>query len=688
MSELLFEIGTEEIPAGYIQPALGYFAKAAEKHFAELQLEHGEIRTVGTPRRLTLVVKDLQDSQEDRVVEHLGPSKQAGFDIEGNPSKAAMGFARSKGLAVEDLKVVETARGEYLMAVENVKGQDTIDLLPEVLAKLVREMPFPKSMRWGKGNMTFARPIQWLVALLNGKLIDLTIDQTTAGDATAGHRFMAPEFVSVTGYDDYEQKLRESWVVVDQTERRQAVIDAVQKVVAEKGGKPILQDELIDTVTNLVEVPWGVCGSFDEKFLELPREVLITSMREHQKYFPVADADDALLPLFVAVNNTRVDDQDLAVSGHQRVLRARLEDGLFFFREDKKTKLADRQPKLEGIVFQNKLGTMLQKTERNCALAANIAEQIAPQHKDEAVRAAQLAKCDLLTEMVGEFPTLQGVMGKEYAIIDGESATVATAIHEHYKPVRAGGELPEGIVGAIVGMADRLDTMAGCFAIGEKPTGTTDPFGLRRLALGLLNIIQGHELKISLRDMIAKALAGYDQTIEIPSDTEEQLLEFIRLRFENDAVANGRKNEVVVAATSVNFDDVLDCKARIDALQNISSQEQFGVLAGSYKRIRNIIKDNSSTAVDESLFAEDAEKQLHATLVEVSAKVEPLLANASYDKALETMLQMKEPVDLFFDNVMVMTDDQAIRQNRLNLLTALGEMVLRIGDISKMHQEG
>jgi glycyl-tRNA synthetase beta chain len=688
MSELLFEIGTEEIPAGYIEPALIFFAKAAAKYFAELNLEYGNIRTVGTPRRLTLAVDKLQEQQVDRVVEHMGPSKQAGFDAEGNPSKAAMGFARSRGVAVEDLKVVGTPKGEYLMAVENVKGVETIDLLPDVLAGLVQKMPFPKSMRWGDGDITFARPIQWLVALFGGKVIDLSIDQSKAGDSTTGHRFMASGTFPVAGFADYQQKLRENWVIVDPAERRQAVVDEVKKAVAGHDGSPILDEGLVNTVTNLVEVPWGVCGSFDEKFLELPREALITSMREHQKYFPVANQDGDLLPMFVAVNNTRVEDQALAVSGHQRVLRARLEDGLFFFREDKKRKLGDRQQDLEGIVFQKKLGTMLQKSDRIAALAEIIAAKIAPEQKDDAVRAAKLAKCDLLTEMVGEFPTLQGIIGREYAILDGELEAVATAIYDHYKPVRAGGELPEGIVGAIVGMADRLDTLAGCFAIGKKPTGTTDQFGLRRQALGLLHIIQGHAMHVSLLDIIRDALAGYKGTVDISADVAGQLIDFIRLRFENDVVASGIRSEIVNAATAVGFDDAVDCRARIEALKNISSREQFSVLAGSYKRIRNIIKDNAETSIDEHLFTDGAEKQLHATLVEVRDRVKPLLEGGRYDEALENMLQMKEPVDLFFDEVMVMADDPAVRQNRLNLLTALGEMVFKIGDISRMHQEG
>lgn len=688
MRELLFEIGTEEIPAGYIDPALQFLAEAAAKQFAELNLEYETIRTVGTPRRLTLAVAAIQERQPDRVVEHMGPSKQAGFDAEGNPSRAAMGFARSRGVAVEDLATVTTPKGEYLLAVENVKGVATIDLLPGVLAGLVREIPFPKSMRWGNGDVAFARPIQWLVALFGNTVIDLSIDRTRAGNSTFGHRFMAPGAFPVSGFADYQQKLRHNQVIVDPAERRQAVMEEVRKAVAGHDGAPILDEGLVSTVTNLVEVPWGVCGSFDKKFLELPREVLITSMREHQKYFPVADAKGDLLPLFVAVNNTRVDDRALAVSGHQRVLRARLEDGLFFFREDRKSRLADRRQDLKGIVFQKKLGTMLEKSDRIAALAGIIANRIAPEQKDNAVRAAQLAKCDLLTAMVGEFPTLQGIMGREYARIDGESETVAVAIQEHYKPVRAGGELPEGIVGAMVGMADRLDTLAGCFAIGEKPTGTTDQFGLRRQALGLLHIIQGHGLHASLRTMINDALVGYKGTVDIPADTADQLVEFIRLRFENDVVAAGIRPEIVAAATAVEFDDPVACRARIEALKNISSREQFGVLAGSYKRIRNIIKDNADTSVDEPLLLDGAEKQLHATLVEVRSGIEPLLETGRYDEALEIMLQMKEPVDLFFDKVMVMADDPAVRRNRLNLLTALGEMVLRIGDISRMHQEG
>ncbi|MDH3329975.1 MAG: glycine--tRNA ligase subunit beta, partial [Desulfobulbaceae bacterium] len=380
MGELLFEIGTEEIPAGYIEPALHFFGQAAKKHFDNLGLLYGRVRTFGTPRRLTLVVDDLQEQQADKTVEYTGPSKQAGFDGDGKPSKAALGFARSRGVAVEDLKVAATPKGEYLVAVEDVKGLETSQLLPDILQNLIRELPFPKSMRWGQGNMTFVRPIQWLLALYNGQEVTFSFDDTSSSRTTMGHRFMAPQPFSVDSFDQYQKQLRENRVIIDQNERRENVIAEVKKAVRQHGGngnaEPVLDDGLVATVTNLVEFPCGVCGTFDDKFLELPREILVTSMREHQKYFPVVGADGKLLPLFIAVNNTRIDDLALAVNGHQRVLRARLEDALFFFREDKKRKLADRHKELAGIVFQNKLGTMLDKSDRTAVLAAKLARSI------------------------------------------------------------------------------------------------------------------------------------------------------------------------------------------------------------------------------------------------------------------------------------------------------------------------
>ena len=690
MSELLFEIGTEEIPAGYIQPALRFLATASAARFKELELQCGRLTTVGTPRRLTLAVEELDERQPDRRLEHIGPPKKAGFDASGNPTKAAIGFARSRGVEVSDLQVVWTDKGEYLMAVEEVQGRKTSELLPGILADLIREMPFPKSMRWADTTLAFARPIQWLLALYDGEVVDLVVEEVRSGTCTRGHRFMAPHEFSVSGFADYVAGLGERSVIVDPEQRRQMVIREVEEAVrlraGQSGARPVLDQGLVDTVTNLVELPSGVCGTFDEKFLELPDEALITSMREHQKYFSVVDGEGRLMPLFVAVNNTRIDDRELAASGHERVLRARLEDGLFFFHEDRKQRLADRLDDLEGIVFQARLGTMAAKGRRIADLATKLADWLDPGIRDVVVRAALLAKADLLTEMVGEFPSLQGIMGREYALLDGEPEAVAVAIYEHYLPVRAGDALPQSLAGAIVGLADRMDTLVGCFAIGEQPTGTKDSFGLRRQAIGLISIIRGLDLSLSLRELIRATAVGYQGVVQVEEKVCEELLDFIRLRFANELIASGVAQDVVEAAISVEFDDISDCMARIRALEEIRGHEKFAVLAGSFKRIRNITKGNSATDVDPGLLRHGAEKALHETLERVRRQAEPLLGAGDYGSVLEIMLQMKEPVDRFFDQVMVMDDDLRVRANRLNLLTALGRLVLRVGDISRMHQ--
>ena len=691
MNELLFEIGTEEIPAGYLKPALQFLASTAGKRLTELGLHYDDVKTVGTPRRLTLAVENLQAKQDDRRQEHIGPAKKAGFDDQGNPTKAAMGFARSKGLTVDDLQIIETDKGEYLMAVEEVQGQETRDLLPGLLTDLIAEIPFPKSMRWAESKLAFARPLQWLLALYNSEVVDFAVEGIQSGRQTCGHRFMAPEFFQVDDFAGYVQGLEERHVIVDLDKRREMVVDTVKHAVSEQtiksDAQPFLDEDLVDTVTNLVEIPWGICGSFDEKFLELPREALVTSMREHQKYFPVLDSEGNLLPLFVAVNNTDIADKEMAANGHERVLRARLEDGLFFFNEDKKQRLADRLDKLSGIIFQKKLGTMEAKSQRIADLAGRLADRLDPELKEDAIKAARFAKVDLLTEMVGEFPSLQGLIGGEYARLDGENESVAIAIREHYMPVRAGSELPETLVGAMVGIADRLDTLVGCFAIGERPTGNKDSFGLRRQAIGLINIIRGLKLTLSLREMVEQALANYQGVVDVEPSVPDQVMEFIRLRFENELLATGYDQGVVEAATSVDFDDLSDCLARIESLNSMRSSEDFGVLAGSFKRIRNIIKKNSETTVDSSMLTEEAEKELFATLTKVSEQVQPMLGDRDYSTALASMLTMKEPVDRFFDDVMVMAEDPAIRANRLNLLTALAALVRQVGDISRMHAE-
>lgn len=688
MRDLLFEIGTEELPAGFIQPALAQLHDNFIKKAEAFSLVHGEVAVKGTPRRLALIVRQLADRQPDCREELLGPSKAAAFGADGQPTRAAEGFARSKGVTVGDLQVVDTAKGEYLMLVREVAGRPTEELLPGLLQELILELTFAKSMRWGENLHPFGRPIQWLTVLFGDTTLAVEHEGIVSSSSSRGHRFMAHFPFTVASAASYEEQLRGHFVLADPQERRQAVIAeieaAVQTFPGDGSQRVAIDEELVDTVTNLVEYPFGICGTFEEKFLQVPPEVLITSMRENQKYFPVVDAGGNLLPGFVAVNNTRVDNPDVSRKGHQRVLRARLSDALFFFNTDRETSLADRRQQLGGIVFQARLGTMLEKSERLVKLTRSICEILRPDLADTACRAAALCKADLLTSMVGEFPSLQGIMGRSYALHDGEPEAVAQAIQEQYMPKRAGAELPGSDAGAILGLADRIDTIAGCFGIGQVPTGTADPFGLRRLSLAVLNIIAGKGYRLSLSEIVHKSLALYGGKVDAGGDTVQAILTFVLGRFVNDCAAKGMDPQAVEAVVSVGFDDVIDCLERIEAFRVIRSEDAFPVLAAAYKRIRNILKDNVDTEIAVSLLQAGAEQHLYDVFCTVRLSVEARLAERDYPGALKALLDLKPPVDRFFDDVMVMTEDLEIRRNRLNLLTAIGELILRIGDISKM----
>jgi glycyl-tRNA synthetase beta chain len=691
--ELFVEIGVEEVPAGYIAPALKNFNTLMTARLDALGLEYGSVKTAATPRRLAICISDLAPNQPDREEEFIGPSKKAAFDENNAPTKAAIGFAASKGASVEDLDIVETPKGDYMRLLKEKKGQATAELLQKILPEAILGLAFPKSMRWGDERTVFVRPIQWLLALYNGAVIPFTIGAIASGNTTRGHRFMAPATLTVKSYEDYLAGLRHNRVLADCAERRAVVEAEITRAVAEATGSDgaavLADEELVDTVTNLVESPHAVCGLFDEKFLALPDAVLITSMREHQKYFSVVDQNGALLPRFVAINNTHIKDEKAAAAGHQRVLRARLEDALFFFNEDQERSLADRVGDLTGLIFQNKLGTMYDKTERLVQLAGNLAQVLAPDRRPTTERAALLAKADLLTAMVGEFPSLQGAMGRDYALLDEEEPSVAAALQEHYLPVRAGGTLPKEIDGALVGMADRLDTIVGCFGIGQRPSGTADPFGLRRLALGLLHIIEDRSCTLSLSALVEGALELYGEKVSEDSEiVKAQVLDFIRGRFVNDLVARGVPREAIEAVTSVSFDDVVDCRVRIEALAAVKEQPTFAVLASAFKRVMNIIKDSPGGTVDDNMLQESAEKKLFEILQKVQKEAEPLIVAQEYDAALNVILRMKEPVDTFFDQVMVMADDQQLRENRLNLLSAIAQLFLKVGDFSKMHVAG
>ncbi len=688
MRDLLFEIGTEEIPAGFLKPALEQLRDKFTLKASDLKIGHGTVKVMGTPRRLVLLVHVIAEKQKDIKEELLGPSKKASFDEEGKATRAIEGFARSKGVQVSDLKIVDTPKGEYLMLVREIKGQHTVSLLPTILQELILELSFAKSMKWGSKHHAFARPVQWIVALFGEEIICLNHEGIDSSDISRGHRFNADSQFAIKNADQYEEQLAQMQVVVDPEKRRARVIAEIKKAVLESEdiiqGEVLIDNDLVDIVTNLVEMPYGICGTFDKKFLQLPPEVLITSMRVHQKYFPVIDPSGELLPGFVAVNNTAVNDTEVTRKGHQRVLRARLEDALYFFNSDRKTRLDTGLERLQGIIFQARLGTMHEKSARLVKLVRILAEQVNPSVVNDCCRAAMLCKSDLLSEMVGEFPALQGIMGQAYAIKDGEKVEVATAIAEHYMPKRAGSEIPSTDVGAILGLADRMDSLVGSFGIGQVPSGTADPFGLRRISLAILHIIEGRGYRISLNELVYKALALYGDKVDGSVETVNTVIDFLKRRFINDCVSRGIDGGTVDGVVAVTFDDVNDCLERINAFTTIRREPSFKVLAASCKRIKNIIKDNDDTGVERALFEEDAEIKLYDLFIDVQSRMGKYIVEKEYTRALEIMLEMKDPVDLFFDDVMVMAEDKAVKQNRLNLLTATGDLILQIGDISKM----
>ncbi len=690
MPELLFEIGTEEIPAGYIAPACRQLEENFQKMAEEAGLSHKEVTSYATPRRLVLRVADLAASQKDIDEELLGPSTKVAIDAEGNLTRAGIGFARSKGVDPSELQVVDTPKGEYMMLRRRVKGEAAAQLLPGILAKLITGLSFPKSMRWGTKKQSFARPIQWLAALFGDEVIRFTHEGITSGDRSSGHRFTAGDPFVISSIDQYERLLEERDVIVDPRRRREMVVAEIRAAVAAggsfPGGEVQIDDDLVDTVTNLVENPVGVCGTYDKKFLQLVPEVLITSMREHQKYFPVVAADGSLLPGFVAVNNTRVNTEEVTRQGHQRVLRARLEDALFFYKSDQKIRLDQRVEKLSGIIFQAELGSMLEKKTRLVKLAELLAGVINPELIADVCRAAELCKADLLTDMVGEFPSLQGIMGADYAAHDGENEVVCGAIREHYMPKRSGAELPSSDAGAILALADRIDTIAGLFGIGQIPTGSADPFALRRQSLAVLRIIIDRGWRFSLREILARALFLYGDKVDASAETVDRATAFLRDRFINDSVRSGQRAAAIEAAAAAGFDDVVNCCRRTAALAEFNDDDSFAVLAAAFKRIRNITSENSGRTVDPNLFAEEVERELYQLYRQVAAEVKTQIAADRYVLALKAMLTMKGAVDRYFEEVMVMAKEPAVRANRLNLLSSIADLILMVGDISKFER--
>jgi glycyl-tRNA synthetase beta chain len=682
------EVGTEEIPSGYLARGLSDLKDLSVSCLVENRLEYsGGVFTYGTPRRLVLIVKALAEAQRDSTEEVTGPPARVAFDEQGNPTKAALGFAERQGVEVEALERVETPKGEYLFLKRTIPGRWTIDVLAEVLPGLIASIPWPKSMRWGTVSMSFVRPIHWITALFGGKVIPFEAAGITSAAYTFGHRFMGPERAEVRSVEDYMNAMERGFVVVDPGKRRRRIKDMVRKAASDAGGIPADDPDLLSTVANLVEFPSAVCGSFDESFLSLPEPVLVTAMKEHQKYFSVHGDSGRLLPNFVAVNNTVARDEAVVRKGHERVLRARLADAVFFFEEDRKKPLAERLQDLEGVIFQAELGTSLAKVMRFSELASSLSRRVAPNSEEHVKEAARLCKCDLVTQLVGEFPSLQGVMGASYARMENYDEEICRAIHEHYLPARAGDEVPSSDVAAVVGVADRVDSIVGYFAVGLEPSGNADPFALRRHALAVLRILEQKGWNVSLLWLLGEAacILARGGGVTVPEDTVERVMQFCRERYRRMLLREGYDPDCVESVLSVDFQWISSLRTRIEQIDRFSREsERFGALCLTFKRVRNILKKETIRhPVDPGMFRDRCEISLWEAASTVEEEVSGPLRRGDYYAAAVKLTELGSPVDDFFDGVEIMTEDETLRGNRVGVLQRLEELILRVADFSR-----
>lgn len=687
--ELLLEIGTEEIPAGFISPALEGMRKLLHAELDEYRIRADTIITMGTPRRLVLCAQGVEERQKDTVMEIMGPPEKVAFDQYGNPTKAAEGFALRNGVSLSDLKIVVTKRGNYVQVTKKIEGKETVSLLPEILQKVIFAVPFPKSMRWADGEVRFARPIKWILTIFNGEIVPFSIEDIKSSNESWGHRFLSNKSFIVHDLKSYLQQT-EAHFVIPKIENRKTIIQQdARKLAGEIGGKVLEDPELLDTVANLVEYPVTLRGGFSSEFLTLPRDVLICSMKEHQKYFAVVDANENLLPYFIVVSNNRVQDSTLVIKGNERVLSARLTDSRFFFEKDRKITLSQRVPELHKVVYQATLGSMYDKVSRLRELGHYLAQRLNGELLEKIERAAYLCKADLLTEMVGEFPMLQGIMGREYALLDGESPEVAEAIYEHYLPTSGKGKLPATVIGSLLSLADKVDNLVGCFGIGLIPTGTADPHALRRQALGMINIILEKAFPVDLPGLIGRSLELFGARLtRSPDHAGKEVLEFIRIRFHHQLTAQRYDYDVVEAITTTRFANLVDVFDRIRALQTEKARPEFKPLAITFKRVANIVASHTFNHVDPALLMEKAEKNFYDSYRSVEGKVHQFIKVSDYPAALAQLAMLKPSVDTFFDETLVMCEDKILKENRLGLLNKVSALFQSVADFAKIVTEG
>ena len=679
--DLLFEIGAEEIPAGFMPNILGQLKTLAETKLNDAHLPFESIATYGTPRRLALIVKGLGDTSAEISERHKGPSASIAYDAEGNATKAAIGFARGKGLDVADL-VVEDG---YIYAETKTAGVPAKDIVTDMLPQLITGLNFPKSMHWGNLDAKFVRPVRWLVALLDEEVIPVEFATVKSGNATRGHRFLGADEITIKNAASYVDTLKENFVMVDQDARRELISKQLHDIAASKNASIVWDDDLLEEINYLVEWPTALCGGFEESYLALPDAAIITPMKDHQRYFPLVDQDGKLLPMFLTVRNGSDHSIEVVQAGNERVLRARLDDAKFFFNEDRKKPLIDRQDGLTKIVFQEGLGNLADKTERLLTLGRVFSEEC-ELHEDARVvleRATELAKTDLTTGMVTEFTELQGVMGKEYALLDGESPEVAEAIFEQYLPRFAGDVLPQTEAGKVLSIIDKIDNIVATFSRGLIPTGSQDPYALRRQTIGILNILLNSEWNISLRPIIVESM----NLLNVPADKQDELLgqveEFITLRLKNIFLDREVPHHVIDLLLSNNELSVADAEGLVKALLANRIDENVE-LVQAFTRMYNLVKDVTYTGVDESLLKEDAERALYEAATKASEASIDAWDKNDYDAVVAVPATLVPAINKFFEDVMVMDKDEAIKANRLQLVRLAYSVMAIIGDISAL----
>jgi glycyl-tRNA synthetase beta chain len=682
--ELVVELGVEEIPASMLAAATRQFTDLLSESLKNQRLVTGKIVEWYTPRRIIVGIEDVPARQEDVCETVTGSPKSVAYDASGAPTKAALAFAQKNGVTPDEIEIVATPKGEYLSVVRTVYGEETKKLLESLIPAAISKIQFSRTMRWSEDNFRFIRPLRWITALFGGKPVNFTLAGVAASNFTSGHRFLGESKIAVTSPADLKERLRENYVLADPAERRAVIQEGLLTEAAAAGGKLLDDPDLFETVVNLNEAPSIVRGSFEEQFLALPKEILVTVMREHQKYFSVADDSGELLPAFLAVINLRSDPERLIQIGHERVLRARLSDAAFFRETDGKTSLADREEAMGKVVFQEKLGSYKDKSVRVLSLIPKIVEYLgAEELLPDLTTAARLFKCDLITEMVKEFTDLQGGVGGLYAEAEGYPEAVWKAICEQYYPKSTVSPSPESRTGAILALADRLDTVCGCFSVGLIPSGSGDPFAIRRQGNGIFKIIFDHRLNLSIDALIAHSLESHDRTSE---DTAHELRQFFegRLRFLFEEM--GFAGDCVNAAIAAGFDNPLELLERLRAIQAIRQEADFLSLASNFKRVVNILEqaEKRDAVVDPALFADSAESELYNSYLNVRPGVEAAGRNHDYEAALRALASMRGVVDEFFNRVMVMTEDAAVRANRIALLESISRLFSGLADISKI----